>query len=84
MAKVYRFLIRSRGARLRGDSVPDPKDVRQVAFVSAAQTIDLGATPAELESVLRTYVEDIPLPSSRAWRGGKSSSVWPANCARTG
>ena len=53
LAPVYRFLIRSRGAQLRGENVPDPKEVHQVAF-------DLGVSPAELESVLHAYVEDIP------------------------
>ena len=32
LAPVFRFLIRSRGAQLRGESVPDPKEVRQAAF----------------------------------------------------
>ena len=60
LAPVYRFLIRSRGAQLRGESASDPTEVHQVAFDTAPQTIDLGAPPAELGSVLRAYVEGIP------------------------
>ena len=45
---------------MRGETAPGPKAVRQMAFDTASQTIDLGVSPVELESVLRTYVEDIP------------------------
>ena len=60
MAPVYRFLLRSRGARLRGETAPDPKAARRMAFDTVSQTIDLGASPVELERVLRAYVEDVP------------------------
>ena len=33
-----------------------------MAFDTASKTIDLGATPSELESVLRAYEEDISPP----------------------
>ena len=48
--------------RLRGEAAPDSRPVYQMAFDTASKTIDLGATPSELESVLRAYVEDISPP----------------------
>ena len=60
LAPVYRFPLRARGAKLRGETAPDSKAVYQMAFDTVSQTIDLGASSAELGSVLRAYVEDSP------------------------
>ena len=62
MAPVYRFLICSRGAKLLGEVASDPRQVYQMAFDAVSETIDLGATPWELESDLRAYAGDIPPP----------------------
>ena len=59
LAPVYRFLIRSRVATLRGDTAPDPSDVRTMAFETALSTLNLGALSLELEALLRSYVADI-------------------------
>ena len=47
---------------MRGEAAPDPRPVYQVAFDAASKTIDLGATPSEMESVLHAYVEEMPPP----------------------
>ena len=62
LAPVYRFLTRSRGAKLRGEALPDSEAVCQMAPDTVSQTIDLGAPPVELERALRAYVEDIAPP----------------------
>ena len=56
------YSSRSLRWRLRGEAAPDSRPVYQMAFDTASKTIDLGATPSELESVLRAYVEDISPP----------------------
>ena len=60
LAPAYRFLLRSRGAKLRVEAAPDPRPAHRMAFDTVSKTSDLGATPAQLENVLRAYVEDIP------------------------
>ena len=42
LAPVYRFLIRSRGAKLCGEAVPDSKAVYQAAFGAVWQTFESG------------------------------------------
>ena len=58
LAPVFRFLVRSRGAKLRGEEVPDLGSLYKVVFDTVSNAMDLGVTPAELGSVLRAYVED--------------------------
>ena len=60
LAPVYRFSIRFRVATLRGDAVPVSADVRAIASETASSTLTLVASPMELDSVLRAYVDDIP------------------------
>ena len=60
LAPVYRFLIRSRVAALRGDAVPDSSDVRTMALETVLSTLNSGASSLELEALLRTYIDDIP------------------------
>ena len=62
LALAYRFLIRPRGAELRAEAAPGPRPVYQMAFDAVSRTMDLGATPAESENVLRAYAGDIPPP----------------------
>ena len=62
LAPVYRFLIRSCVATLRGDAAPDSSDVGTMAFETVLSTLKLGASPLELEALLRAYVDDIPEP----------------------
>ena len=61
-APVYWFLIRSRVAVLRGDAVPDSSDVRAMAFETVLSAWNLGASPLELEALLRTSAT-FPRPS---------------------
>ena len=44
LAPVYRFLISSRAATLRGDAAPDSSDVRTAAFQAALSILNLGAS----------------------------------------
>ena len=60
LAPIYRFLIRTRVATLRGDTAPDSSDVRTMAFETALSTLNLGASSLELEALLRAYIHDIP------------------------
>ena len=57
---MYRFLIRSRVATLRGDAAPDSPDVRTMAFETAVSTLNLGAWSLDLGALLRAFVADIP------------------------
>ena len=57
---MYRFLIRSRGAKQRAEAAPGPRQGYQMAFDAVSRTIDLRATPAELGNLLRAYVEGAP------------------------
>ena len=60
LSPAFRLLLRSRGAWLRGEAVPDFQAANKLALDSVSLTIDWGAPPAELERVLHAYVEDIP------------------------
>ena len=60
LSPVLRLLLRSRGARLRGETAPDFQAGCKLALDSVSLTTDSGAPPAELERVLHAYVEDIP------------------------
>ena len=60
LAPVFRFLIHPRAATLRGDAAPGSSDVRTMAFQTASSTLNLGASPEELGSLLRAYVGDVP------------------------
>ena len=60
LSLAFRLLLRSKGARLRGEAVPDSQAAYKLALDTVSQTIDLGASPAELGRVLHAYVEDIP------------------------
>ena len=62
MAPMFRFSIRPRGAELRGEVAPDSRAVYQMALAAVSKTIDLGATPSELESDLHAYAEEAPQP----------------------
>ena len=44
LAPVYRFPLRSRGARLRGGGVPSPGSLHKVAFDAVSKTRNLKAS----------------------------------------
>ena len=60
LAPVFRLLIRARAAQITGGAKSDPGSAYLLAFRTAAQSMDLGVQPDELQSVLQSYVHDLP------------------------
>ena len=59
LAPVFRLLIRARAAQITGGPETEPGSSYQVVFRTAAESMDLGVEPDELQHVLQAYVQDL-------------------------
>ena len=60
LAPVFRLLLRARAAQITCSAKTEPGSAYAVAFRTAAESMDLGVEPEELQRVLQSYVEDLP------------------------
>ena len=59
LAPVFRLLLRARATQLTGGAETENESSYQVVFRTAAESVDLGVEPDELQRVLQAYVEDL-------------------------
>ena len=71
LAPVFRYLIRSRAAVLRGTVPHGQEDVPAMSFESAPSFVQLGVTSADVGALPRSYVGGIP-PSVVSVIGARS------------
>ena len=60
LAPAFRLLLRARNAQITGSPKQESVSASAMAFRAAAESMDLWVTPGELQSVLQSYVEDLP------------------------